>query len=140
MISHVPGPRIFFNLLFNEYLMNLRDMAMGVPIGAVILAFAGFGQFGWKTKNGAQEAAQAAMKQSAICVADFVKSPDYAVKLKEMSGKYAFEFPEFIEKGGWGKAEGVKTEYSYTGACAAGIEKLIPAKAPASIPAKEPAK
>jgi hypothetical protein len=105
--------------------MQAKSIALGLVIGAIIVVVVGFNLMGWKTRAGSEEATKAAMKHSAVCVAKFVKAPDYPARVKELSGKYAFEIGPYLEKGGFAKVEGPAPEYSIGEACSAGVESLV---------------
>ena len=105
--------------------MQPKSVGIGIIIGVLIAVVVGFKFFGWKTRAGAAETATAAMKQSAVCVGKFAKSPDFAARAKELAGKYAFEVAPFLEKGGWSTVEGTPPAYSVSEACAAGVEVLV---------------
>jgi hypothetical protein len=100
----------------------------GLIFGAVITMIIGFGWGGWTTagttKNKTDEAVLAS--QAAICVAQFMKQPNYEGKLKELGELETWKRTEFIEKGGWDKMPGQEKASSYVAqACAKGIEVLI---------------
>jgi hypothetical protein len=100
----------------------------GLICGAVIAMVIGFAWGGWSTSSRTQEKSDAAVlaSQAAICVAQFMKDPNYAEKLKELEGTDSWKRSEFIEKGGWDKMPGQKEAgYSVSRACVAGIEVLI---------------
>jgi len=104
--------------------MNVKDVVFGVVIGVVVVVVAGFNYFGWQLSSTSAEHAKVAMKQSAVCVAEFVKSPNYPARLKEFSGKYPFEYSAYIDKEGWGKSA-AQTFFPANEACAEGISVLV---------------
>ena len=58
----------------------------GFICGAVVTMIIGFGWGGWTTAGTTQKIADEAVldSQAAICVAQFVKQPNYPTKLKEL--------------------------------------------------------
>jgi hypothetical protein len=101
----------------------------GLIVGAVIAMVIGFSWGGWKTSSTTKTMTEEAVlaSQAAICVAQFMKDPNYEEKLKEL-GKidYSWKRGEFIEKGGWDKMPGQeKAGYLVARACADGLELLI---------------
>ena len=102
--------------------------AWGVVCGAVIAMIIGFGWGGWTTAGTSQDMTGKAVvaSQSAICVAQFAKQPDYAKKLKEFEDASSWTRPEFVEKGGWDKMPGQETaSQGVSRACADGIALLL---------------
>ena len=100
----------------------------GLICGAVIAMVIGFAWGGWSTSGTTQGKSDAAVlaSQAAICVAQFMKDPNYAAKLKELEATDSWKRSEFIEKGGWDKMPGQKEASSgVSGACAEGLEALI---------------
>jgi hypothetical protein len=100
----------------------------GLICGAVIAMVIGFAWGGWSTSSTTQGKSDAAVlaSQAAICVAQFMKDPNYAAKLKELEGTDSWKRSEFIEKGGWDKMPGQKEASSgVSSACAEGLEALI---------------
>ena len=64
--------------------------------------------------------------QAAICVAQFMKEPNYEEQLKELEKVSSWERAKFIEKGGWDKMPGQeKADYTVSRACADGLALLI---------------
>jgi hypothetical protein len=64
--------------------------------------------------------------QAAICVAQFMKDPNYEEKFKEFRELSTYQRFEFIQKGGWDKMPGQeKAGYSVARPCADGLELLI---------------
>ena len=100
----------------------------GLICGGVIAMIIGFGWGGWSTKGTTQKMTDEAVlaSQAAICVAQFVKAPNYEEKLKELGEIDSWKRAEFIEKGGWDKMPGKeKAGSSVAEACAKGLEVLI---------------
>ena len=101
----------------------------GLICGAVIAMIIGFGWGGWSTKGTTTKMTDEAVlaSQAAICVAQFMKQPDYEKKLKELGELGVFwKRAEFIEKGGWDKMPGQeKAGSSVAQACARGLEVLV---------------
>jgi hypothetical protein len=100
----------------------------GLICGAVIAMIIGFAWGGWSTSSTTQGKSDAAVlaSQAAICVAQFIKDPNYAAKLKELEETDSWKRSEFIEKGGWDKMPGQKEASSGVAyACIEGLEALI---------------
>ena len=88
----------------------------------------GFGWGGWSTAATTQKMSEEAVlaSQAAICVAQFVKQPNYEEKLKELGELNSWERSDFIEKGGWDIIPGQeKADHAVSQACADGCTQLI---------------
>ena len=101
----------------------------GFIIGALIAIIVGFMWGGWTTTGSAQTMSDEAVlaSQAAICVAQFMKQPNYEEKLKELMdlGGGSWSKIEFIEKGGWDKMPGqAEAGDTVARACAQGLERL----------------
>jgi hypothetical protein len=100
----------------------------GLICGAVIAMIIGFAWAGWSTKGTTQKTSDEAVlaSQAAICVAQFIKQPNYEEKLKELVGLDSYKQGEFIEKGGCDKMPGQeKADSSVAQACVKGLEILV---------------
>jgi hypothetical protein len=100
----------------------------GLVCGAVIAMIIGFVWGGWTTSGTTKTMTEQAVlaSQAAICVAQFVKEPNHAEKLKEFEKISSWERFKFIETGGWDKMPGQKeASYSVARACSDGLELLI---------------
>ena len=100
----------------------------GLIVGAVIATIIGFAWGGWTTSTTTQKMSEEAVlaSQAAICVAQFVKQPNYEEKLKELGELDSYKRSEFIEKGGWDIMPGQEKAGIYVSqACADGLELLI---------------
>src|SRR4030042_3634094 len=100
----------------------------GLICGAVVATIIGFAWGGWTTSNTTQKISEEAVLAShaAICVAQFMKEPNYKEKLKELKELDSWKRSEFIEKGGWDKMPGQeKAGYLVCRACADGLELLF---------------
>ena len=100
----------------------------GLIVGAVIAMIIGFAWGGWSTSGTTKTMTEEAVlaSQAAICVAQFMKQPNYEEKLKELGELSSWKRAEFIEKGGWDKMPGQeKADYAVARACADGLELLI---------------
>ena len=96
--------------------------------GAVIAMIIGFAWGGWSTAATTQKVSEEAVlaSQAAICVAQFLKQPNYKEKLKEIEKTSSWERAKFIEKGGWDKMPGQeKADYGVSRACTDGLDILI---------------
>lgn len=98
-------------------------------IGGVAVAITiGFAWGGWTTSSTTQKMSDDAVlaSRAAICVAQFMNSPNSAAKLKEFEEIVSYQRYEFVEKGGWDKMPGQeKPVWGVSAACAAGLEVLI---------------
>jgi len=100
----------------------------GLICGAVITMIIGFAWGGWTTGGTSRQRTDAAVlaTRAAICVAQFIKDPNYKEKLKELKALDSYERSAFIEKGGWDKMPGEqKPIYDVSRACADGLEYLM---------------
>ena len=100
----------------------------GLICGAVIAMIIGFAWGGWTTFRTTQKMTEEAVlaSQAAICVAQFMKDPNYEEKFKEFRELSTYQRFEFIQKGGWDKMPGQeKAGYSVARPCADGLELLI---------------
>ena len=100
----------------------------GLICGAIITMIVGFAWGGWSTHGTSETMAEEAVlsSQAAICVAQFMKSPNHEDKLKEFAEVSTWKRDDFIKEGGWDKMPGQeKAEYGVADACAEGLELLI---------------
>ena len=107
---------------------KLKYGVWGLVCGAVIAMIIGFSWWGWTTSKTTKTMTEEAVvaSQAAICVAQFMKDPNYEEKLKELGALDSWKRAEFIEKGGWDKMPGQeKADYAVSRACADGLEVLI---------------
>ncbi len=99
----------------------------GLICGAVIAMIIGFAWGGWTTGGTSRQRTEEAVlaTRAAICVAQFIKDPNYKEKLKELKAVDSYERSTFIEKGGWDKMPGEqKANSTVSRACADGLEYL----------------
>jgi len=99
----------------------------GLILGAVIAMIIGFAWGGWTTGGTGRQRTDAAVlaTRAAICVAQFIKDPNYKEKLKELKASDSYERSTFIEKGGWDKMPGEQqASFDVSRACADGLEYL----------------
>ncbi len=102
--------------------------AWGIVCGAAIAMIIGFAWGGWTTSSTTQTMTEDAVlaSQAAICVAQFIKDPNYEAQLKELGEIDSWKRAEFIEKGGWDKMPGQeKADYAVGRACSDGLEYLF---------------
>jgi hypothetical protein len=100
----------------------------GLICGAIIAMIIGFAWGGWTTSGTTKTMTEEAVlaSQAAICVAQFMKDPNYEEKFKEFRELSTYQRFEFIQKGGWDKMPGQeKAGYSVARPCADGLELLI---------------
>jgi hypothetical protein len=99
----------------------------GLICGAVITMIIGFAWGGWTTGGTSRQRTEAAVlaTRAAICVAQFIKDPNYTEKLKELKAAESWNRSTFIQKGGWDKMPGEQTANpTVSQACADGLEYL----------------
>ena len=107
---------------------KLKNGGLGIIIGMVISMTLGFTWGGWVTASTAKEMNEEAVLAShaAICVAQFMKAPEYDAQLKAFQKVEVYEQSGFIEKGGWDRMPGDETARIYVSdGCAAGIVALL---------------
>jgi hypothetical protein len=111
-----------------ESTAKIKYGVWGLIGGAVLTMILGFVWGGWTTSSTAHGMTQKAVvaSQAAICVAQFVKQPNYEAKLKEFNEVSNWSRGEFIEKGGWDKMPGQeKADSDVARACADGLALLV---------------
>jgi len=87
----------------------------------------GFAWGGWTTGGTSRQRSEAAVlaTRAAICVAQFIKDPNYKENLKALKAADSYERYTFVEKGGWDKMPGQKeASQDVSRACADGLEYL----------------
>lgn len=105
--------------------------AVGLVIGAVVAMIIGFSWGGWTTSSTTEEITEKAIlaNNAAICVARFIKDPNYENNLKEfekLDSYGANNTSDYVRKFGWAKMPGEeKADSDVCQACAKGIEALI---------------
>jgi hypothetical protein len=104
---------------------DVRNIVIGAITGLIITIVVGFNLYGWHTAGNANEIANSSMKRAAMCVAEFVKAPDYEKRIKELGGMNQFEYAAYIEKGGWGKPSGEEVARPFHAACAEAVTILV---------------
>ena len=100
----------------------------GLVCGGVVAMIIGFAWGGWKTASTSEELSKEAVlaSRAAICVAQFVKQPNYQEKLKELQEINSWKRADYIEKGGWDKMPGQEEAgYLVSRACADGLELIF---------------
>jgi hypothetical protein len=88
----------------------------------------GFNWGGWTTSSTTQQMNEEAVlaSRAAICVAQFMNSPNHEVNMKEFQGIDSYKRSDLIEKGGWDRMPGQeKAVYGVASACVAGLEALV---------------
>jgi hypothetical protein len=111
-----------------ETAAKIKYGVWGLICGGVITMIVGFAWGGWTTSSTTQTMNQEAVlaSQSAVCVAQFTKQPNYDAKLKEFGELSSWTRTEFIEKGGWDKMPGQdKAGSTVARACADGLALLV---------------
>ena len=99
--------------------------------GAVVAMIIGFVWGGWTTSSTSQTKSDAVVlvSKAAICVAQFIKDPNYKEKLKEFEKLDSYgknNTSDYVRKAGWDKMPGEeKADPNVAQACSAGIEVLI---------------
>ena len=96
--------------------------------GAVVAMIIGFWWGGWTTSSTTQKMSDEAVltSRAAICVAQFMNSPNHEKQVKEFQGTESYQRSDLIEKGGWDRMPGEeKATWGVASACAAGLEARI---------------
>jgi len=99
----------------------------GLICGAIITMIIGFAWGGWTTGGTSRQRTGEALlaTRAAICVAQFIKDPNYNENLKELKAVDSYERYTFIEKRGWDRMPGEKeASFDVSRACADGLEYL----------------
>jgi hypothetical protein len=107
---------------------KLKFGGWGLVCGAIISMIIGFGWGGWTTAMTTQKMTDDAIlaRQSAICVAQFIKQTNYADKFKEFEKVDSWKRSDFIKAGGWDKMPGqTDADWGVAQACSEGLELLI---------------
>jgi hypothetical protein len=110
-----------------ETAVRIKFGVWGLVFGAVIAMIIGFAWGGWTTGGTSRQRTEEAVlaTRAAICVAQFIKDPNYEEKLKELKALSSYERSAFIEKEGWDKMPGEqKASFTVSRACADGLEYL----------------
>ncbi len=110
-----------------ETAVRIKFGVWGLAFGAVIAMIIGFAWGGWITGGtGRQRTEEAVLAtRAAICVAQFIKDPNFKGKLKELKAIDSWDRSTFIEKGGWDKMPGEqKASSTVSRACADGLAYL----------------
>lgn len=111
---------------------KLKYGVWGLVGGAAVAMIIGFGWGGWVTggtvKGKTDEAVLAS--RASICVAQFMKAPNYDRELIAFKAIDSWKRSELIGKGGWDKMPGQgEASGAVADACARGIEvQLLAAK------------
>jgi len=113
--------------------MKARIMfgAGGLVVGTVVAMNIGFSWGGWTTSSTTTEITDKAIlaNNAAICVARFIKDPNYEDNLKKFERLDSYGMnntSDYVRKFGWGKMPGEeKADSDVCQACAKGIEALI---------------
>jgi len=103
----------------------------GIVGGAGLAMIIGFNWGGWSTSSTTEKMSEEAVLAShaAICVAQFMNSPNHAAQLKQFKGTDNYNRSELIEKGGWDKMPGQeKAVWGVSGPCVTGIEAVVGAE------------
>mgnify|MGYP000667836988 CR=1 FL=1 len=111
-----------------ETTAKIKFGSWGLICGAIIAMIVGFGWGGWTTASTSQQMTDDAVlaSQAAICVAQFMKTPGQADKLKEFENVTQWDRDDFIEKGGWNIMPGQKKAVNGVAqACSDGLALLI---------------
>ena len=104
---------------------------LGLICGGIIAMIIGFNWGGWTTSSTTKTTTEEAVlaSKAAICVAQFVKDPNYKENLKEFEKLDSYGMKntsDYVRKHGWDKMPGEeKAGPDVADACAIGIEALI---------------
>ncbi len=100
----------------------------GLIVGVIVTIIIGFAWGGWRTQGASETSTREALlaTRAAICVAQFLKQPNYQEKLKEFQEYSSWKKAEFVEKGGWDKMPGeTAANFAVAQACADALEHLL---------------
>jgi hypothetical protein len=104
---------------------------LGLVCGGIIVMLIGFNWGGWTTSSTTKAMSEKAVvaSKAAICVAQFIKDPNYKENLKafEKLDSYGMKnTSDYVRKFGWDKMPGEKeADHDVAAACAQGIELII---------------
>ncbi len=110
---------------------KIKFGAGGIIIGAALAMIIGFSWGGWTTSSTTTEITEKAIlaNKVAICVAQFIKDPNYEENLKKFEKLDSYGMKntsDYVRKFGWDKMPGEeKVDSDVCKACAKGIEALI---------------
>ena len=111
-----------------EIKLTIQSAIWGAVGGAGAAIIIGFAWGGWTTAGTTQRMTDEALlaSRAAICVAQFIKQPNYKEKLKELEKLSSWDRHQAIEKGGWDKMPGQQEAiFNVSRACADGLELLM---------------
>jgi len=106
---------------------RIKNIMIGIVLGAIVAMLIGFKMAGWTTSKSAQAQVEEAVlgTRSEICAAQYLKQPDKA-RLQEFARIEVNDRADFIEKGGWDKMPGQdQATYGVARACVTGLEGMI---------------
>jgi hypothetical protein len=104
---------------------------LGLICGGIIAMIIGFNWGGWTTSSTTKTMTEEAVlaSKAAICVAQFVKDPNYKENIKEFEKLESYGMnntSDYVRKHGWDKMPGEeKAAPDVAYACAKGIEVII---------------
>jgi len=114
-----------------ETVGKIKYGILGLVCGGIIAMFIGFNWGGWETSSATKAMSEKAVvaSKAAICVAQFIKDPNYKENLKafEKLDSYGMKnTSDYVRKNGWDKMPGEKeADPDVAAACAQGIEVII---------------
>ena len=104
---------------------------LGLICGGIIIMIIGHNWLGWTTSRTTKTMTEKAVlaSKAAICVAQFIKDPNYKENLKEFEKLDSYGMKntsDYVRKHGWDKMPGEeKADPDVAYACAEGIEVII---------------
>ena len=104
---------------------------LGLICGGIIAMIIGFNWGGWTTSSTTKTTTEEAVlaSKTAICVAQFIKDPNYKENIKEFEKLESYGMnntSDYVRKHGWDKMTGEeKAAPDVAYACAKGIEVII---------------
>ena len=110
-----------------ETSVKMKYGVWGLIFGAAVAMIVGFSWGGWVTGGAAKGKTDQAVlaSRAAICVAQFMKAPNYDRELVAFNAIDSWKRSELIGKGGWDKMPGQgEASGAVADACARGIEVL----------------
>jgi len=113
--------------------VEIKPACWGMVGGAVALAIVGFTWGGWMTGSKAEEHASQRAKDAVVlalapmCVEKFQHANDAVANLATLKKTDSWSQGEFVEKGGWATAPGVRPPEQTTAVAKACAALLVPA-------------
>ena len=91
---------------------KIKSFFWNAIVGAILISIVGFSWLGWVTGGTAQQEAEQRAKKSVnnrlakICVYQFGKDPEKALKLEELKGRSSWNRGDYLKNQGWATMPG----------------------------------